>query len=208
MTVWDNIYKKHLRSGEGYGTISKDIYPLFIQFIRETNFIEKSALDIGFGTGKYLKLLQEAEFQVAGIDNSEMAVEMTKELLGRDADLRLANMYNYQIPKDRYDLVLSVSTLHHGTKEEVKDLIKNIYDSLLPSGKVFITLPDYTESWHAKSKDLKEISKGTYIHLTGPEKDLPHSLFSEAEIKSMFLSFKDVSMNSQSGRWFVMAIKD
>lgn len=207
MTVWDNIYKKHLKTGKGYGTISKDIYPAFVDFIEKNEFPVKNALDIGFGTGKYLKLLKDRSFKLAGIDNSETAALITNEILGNEADLRVADMYEYQIPKGKYDLVISISTLHHGTKEQVRDLVKQIHNALVPEGKVFITLPDYKDSWHAKSKDIKELSKGTYIHLSGPEKDLPHSLYTKREIEEMFSPFQDVKMTMQSGRWFIRGTK-
>jgi ubiquinone/menaquinone biosynthesis C-methylase UbiE len=55
MTIWDNIYKNYQKGGEAWATLSEEIHPLFKQFLSQSNFELKHVLDIGCGTGKYLK---------------------------------------------------------------------------------------------------------------------------------------------------------
>jgi 2-polyprenyl-3-methyl-5-hydroxy-6-metoxy-1,4-benzoquinol methylase len=204
-TIWDNIYKDYKKGGDAWATLAEDIDPLFIKFIDESAFEVKSAFDIGCGTGKYLKFLQAKGFNVEGIDSSETAVQMSKENLEESAVIELADMYDFDIPKDRYDLVLSISTLHHGKKEQIKGLIDKIYNSLATGGKIFITLPDFESSkkWNT-FKDHKEIAPGTYSPLSGPELGLPHSFFTEKEVRILFSKFKDVHLVlDKIGRWFI-----
>lgn len=58
MTIWDKIYKNYQKGGEAWATLSEEIHPLFKQFLSKSNFELKHVLDIGSGTGKYLKILQ------------------------------------------------------------------------------------------------------------------------------------------------------
>src|SRR3989344_5487524 len=102
MTIWDDIYKNYQKGGEAWATLSEEIHPLFKQFLSQSNFEFKHALDIGCGTGKYLK---SDGFITDGIDSSKSAVEMTKKILNDDSMIVRANMFEFEIPKNRYDLV-------------------------------------------------------------------------------------------------------
>jgi 2-polyprenyl-3-methyl-5-hydroxy-6-metoxy-1,4-benzoquinol methylase len=97
MTIWDNIYKNYLKGGEAWATLSEEIHPLFKQFLSQSNFELKNVLDIGCGTGKYLKILQACGFKTDGIDSSETAVEMTKKVLGDNPTILCVNMFEFEI---------------------------------------------------------------------------------------------------------------
>jgi SAM-dependent methyltransferase len=209
MTIWDQIYKNHQNGGNAWATLSEGIDPRFIDLIGKTNFKLKSTFDIGCGTGKYLEYLQSKNFRVAGIDSSKTAIEISKKRLGESADLVLADMYDFEMPKNKYDLILSVSTLHHGTKEQINKLVNQIYNSLATDGIIFITLPDIKFNKKSNTfKNDKEIAPGTYSPLSGPEKGLPHSFFSKQEIDSLFSSFGEIEINiDKIGRWFIIGTK-
>jgi len=209
MTIWDNIYKNYQKNGEAWATLSEEIHPLFKQFLNQSNFELKYILDIGCGNGKYLKILQSAGFKTDGIDSSETAIEMTKNILGENSTILCANMFEFDIPKNTYDLVISISTIHHGTKEQVQNLINRIYEAILPNGKIFITVPDFESSkkWNT-FKDHKEIAKWTFVPLSGPEKGLPHSFYTKKEVQKLFFRFKNIKFNlDKIGRWVIQASK-
>lgn len=209
MTVWNEIYNKYQSDGTKWATLEENVDPLFIQLLNDNDFKLKSALDIGCGTGKYLKILQDFGFRVSGVDNSETAVEMTLELLGNEADVVLADMYELVMPENNYDLILSISTLHHGTKGQIANLIDSIFQSLAAGGYIFITLPDYEYAkLHDLFKNQAVVEPGTFVPLTGPEKGLPHSFFGEKETRSLFSDFAGVKISLDNiGRWFVVAQK-
>lgn len=99
MTFWDNIYKNFQKSGEAWATLSEEIHPLFKQFLEQSNFKHKFVLDIGCGTGKYLKLLQTNGFKTDdGIDSSKTSVKMTKKTSGDDSTVLCVNMFEFKIP--------------------------------------------------------------------------------------------------------------
>ncbi|MFC1617847.1 class I SAM-dependent methyltransferase [Patescibacteria group bacterium] len=210
MADWDKIYQDFEQGGEAWATLSEDIDPIFSEFTKKTTFPKKSALDIGCGTGKYMKFLEMQGFTVAGIDSSPTAVKMTRELLGKNAKVEVADMFTYRIPKDRFDFIFSFATIHHGTKDKVKKLLEHIYEALLPGGKIFITVPDLDtalKNWDT-FEGQKEISPGTYIPLSGPEKDLPHSFYKKDEVKKLFTKYKNFKIVLDDiGRWMITGTK-
>ncbi len=203
MTIWDDIYKNKKKSGDAWVAPSDRFYPLFEKFLRQSNFEIKQALDIGCGVGRYLKILQSEGFKTDGIDSSETAVEMTKKLMGDDSTILCVDMFGFEIPKKKYDLIISILTIHHGTKKQVQDLIEKIYEAIAEHGKIFVTLPDLESSkkWD-NFKNNKEVADGTFIPLSGPEKGLPHSFYTEEEIRKLFSRFKNLilDMDDQGNR--------
>ncbi|MFA6391304.1 MAG: methyltransferase domain-containing protein [Patescibacteria group bacterium] len=209
MTIWNNIYSDYQKGGEAWASLKESLLPRFVTFVQNNEFNEKSAFDIGVGTGKYLAYLKNLGFAIAGIDSSEVAVEMTKKVLDSDTNVLCVNMYEYEIPENRYDFIFSISTIYHGTKKEVISLLDQIYYKIMPGGKIFITLPDTASSKNWKTfKESKETSPGTYIPQTGPEKGLPHSFFSAQEISNIFSKFSKVEFElGDKGKWCIMGQK-
>ena len=209
MTIWDTIYKNKTKNGNTWAAPSDRFQPLFQHFLKESNFEIKHALDIGCGIGKYLKILQSEGFKTDGVDSSETAVKMAEELLGGDSVVFCADMFEFEIPENKYDLVISILTIHHGNKEQIQNLIDKIHEALAKDGKIFITLPDFKSNEKCGAlKDYEKIAEGTYVPLTGPEKGLPHSFYTEAGIKNLFSEFKNLKLNlDDQGDWVVRAEK-
>ena len=118
-------------------------------------------------------------------------------------------MYEYDYPDATYDLILSVSTIHHGYKEQIQSVLGKIYASLAKGGKIFITLPDFTSSTSWQTfRDHTELGPGTYAPKTGPEAGLVHSFYTESEIQNLFSNFRNTQLDLDDiGRWFVIASK-
>ena len=208
-SIWDGIYKDYKEGGDAYATLGADMAPEFLKFIETIELSKKSALDIGFGTGRYMKVLRNRGFEVAGIDNSPTAHELATKTLGGSSGLEIANMYDYEIPANIYDLVYSLSTIHHGTKGQIKNLLDRIHKNLIPGGYIFITVPinSSANGWMS-FKDKTEVAPGTFTPNSGPEKGLPHSFYTKAEIKSLFTNYKTTLIAQDDfGRWIVIAQK-
>ena len=210
-TVWDKIYKKFLSDKKNYGCLSGEILPAFTEFVKNSNFPVRSAFDIGCGPGNYLEFLKTEGFKVAGIDSSETAVAMSKALLGESVDIKLSDMYEYDIPVGVYDLIYSILTLHHGTKHQVEGAVKGIFKGLISEGKIFITLPVYAskQDWQ-EGNEWEYIEDGVIMPNSGPEKGLVHSLFREQEVRDMFEDFSQlqISKNEKKIMWTITALKN
>jgi len=210
MTIWDKIYRNYKETGEEYATLKEGLIPEFLKFMQTNDFKTKQVLDIGCGNGKYLVFLKNLGFKTSGIDSSPTAVEMTKESLKDDSDIRCVDMYEYTTLAVKYDLIISIATIHHGRKQPIRDLIKRLHDPLLPGGRFFITLPDNEGSSHwTIMNNSEEIEPGTRVPLVGPEKGVLHSAFTRKEIKEMFSDFKNLELEllSDRGRWIVTGEK-
>ena len=209
MTVWDKIYKQHQADPKAWDELGKDLHPFFKAFIENTDFKTKNVLDIGCGTGHYLKYLQGLGFRVDGIDSSKTAVAETQKWLGDKSKILCEPMYEWPISQGQYDLILSIKTLHHGSKDQVGQLIGRIHSALLPKGWAFITLPDVSRPKNWKTfQDSDEIAPGTFVPKIGPEKGLPHSFFSKSEVEELFSSFKSLHLNlDEKHQWVIQARK-
>lgn len=210
MTIWDGIYQKYKKDGEEYATLQPGLISEFLAFIQKSDFKAKKVLDIGCGNGKYLAFLKSLCFSTDGIDSSPTAVAMTKEVLNDNSNIILADVYEYKLPKEQYDLVISIAAIHHGLKAQVRRAIKKIYPALLPGGSFFVTLPDNEGSTHwTMMADHEEVEPGTRVPLSGPEKGLPHSSFTRQEIQEMFSDFAkiDTKLLADRGRWIITGIK-
>ena len=209
-TVWDNIYNDFLEGGKAWASINDELHPEFLSLIENSTFPHKNALDIGCGTGKYLKYLLDAGFNVTGIDSSETAIKMTGELLHDQGSFIVADMYEYEYTVNTYDLIISHCTLHHGRKGKVISVLMQIYQALLPDGKTFISLPSNEGKKHwIMMGEHETLDDGTCIPLTGPEKGLPHSFYSRAEVEQLFASYRnrEISFNECDSRWIITAQK-
>lgn len=207
-TVWDQIYKDYQKGGPAWATLDGGLDPHFKDFIEKTNFTKKKAFDIGYGTGQYLQYLKRKSFLVAGIDSSPTAYKIAAKAVGKPG-LVVGNMYDYDFLQAEFDLILSISTIHHGTKTQIKALLDKIFKALAPGGYAYITLPihDSSNEWMT-FKDKDKLEPGTYAPNSGPEKGLPHSFYSKQAAEKLFDHYKGISIDSSKGRWLIAAQKD
>lgn len=209
MTQWEKIYRDYRRGGKAWATLAEEVSPWLIDLIASRTFHFKRALDIGCGEGKYVVYLEKQGFKVQAIDSSPTAVKMAKQRASVGALIELADMYDYDYPENTFDLVISISTLHHGHKNQVGQLIDKIHHSLVDGGVALITLPDLTKAKEWQTfKNHQDLGNGTYAPLAGPEKGLMHSFYSKKEVKALFSKYKSVSLHlDEIGRWYITAHK-
>ena len=207
-TVWDQIYKDYQKGGQAWATLEGGLEKHFKDFVERTDFSKKWAFDIGYGTGQYLQYLKLRGFKVFGIDSSPTAQEMAEKSLGQNLGLLCGDMYEHEFPANSYGLILSISTIHHGTKDKVKKVLERVYKGLVDGGYAYITLPinDSSNEWMT-FKDKDEIEPGTYAPNSGPEKGLPHSFYKRDEAENLFTNYKKVSIDTVNGRWHIVAQK-
>lgn len=201
MTVRDAIYQQYQKWGESYATLKGWLMPEYKEYIEKSDFQKKSVLDIGCGTGEYLVYLKNLGFSVSGKDSSPTAVIMTQAAIGNDWDITCDDMYTTDIQPNTFDLIISIRTIHHGSKKTIEELIHKIYSALCTEGKIFITLPNYEANNHRSAfADKKEIAPWTFVPLSWPEKWLPHSFFTQEEIHHIFSEFKNITCELD-GKW-------
>ena len=142
-----------------------------LKLINSFNFQQKTILDVGAGTGDFLKFCKEHNWEVTGIEPSEKARNIAdkKEVLLHE---KLEDISNKKF---------NVITLWH-VLEHVKDLesyIKTLYQLLEENGKLIIAVPNF------KSYDAN------YYKEFWAAFDVPRHLwhFSQKGIASIFSQF-------------------
>jgi SAM-dependent methyltransferase len=210
MTVWEKIYKNYQKGGPAWATLKDGLHPSFVEFMEQTDFERKNALDIGCGDGKYLLFLMEKGFKITGLDSSPTAISMAKKVVEQSGQLIVANMFDYPYQTNTYDLVISHAALHHGFKAQVVSLMKRIQGLLVENGKIFLSVPsdDCIKNWPSMLGH-ETLTDGTCIPVQGPEKGLPHSFFSRTEIDASFRGkYSNLSINiDEHGRWIITGQK-
>jgi ubiquinone/menaquinone biosynthesis C-methylase UbiE len=89
-------------------------------------------LDIGCGTGSHLKMYQDMNCRVYGLDTSAAMIKEARLKLGENADLRLSNSKQMPFSDDMFDLIICMTVLHemdHDIRlnilQEAKRILKN-----------------------------------------------------------------------------------
>ncbi len=97
-----------------------------------------SILDVGCGTGSHLELYQRYKCDLYGIDLSPSMLAIARERLGDTAQLDLGDASDMPYEDGRFDLVISMLSLHEmspGTRSGVLSEIKRV---LKPNGRILL----------------------------------------------------------------------
>jgi SAM-dependent methyltransferase len=118
-------------------------------------------IDIGSGTGMFLKTAREYGFDVEGLELSKKAATFGNATW--ELDIKQGNLHESVFPPDRYDVV----TLWH-VFEHLHDplvAIRQLYDMVKPGGMLVVAVPNFT-SIQAR------LFRARWFHL-----DVPRHLF-------------------------------
>ena len=146
---YDTVHVGHV----GGGIESKQVIASFLPDHTQ------SIIDFGIGTGLELVEIFKRfpDIEVTGLDISENMLTLLKERYP-DKNIRLCqeSYLDFDFGHNRYDVALSVMTLHHYTHETKTALYRRIYDCVKPNG-VYIE-GDYmlTESEHEDVQALED----------------------------------------------------
>jgi 2-polyprenyl-3-methyl-5-hydroxy-6-metoxy-1,4-benzoquinol methylase len=115
---------------------------------QQTGLSKGTLLDIGAGTGAFVKIMTDAGWQVTGLEPDETARKMAAQKFN----------FHFQLPQTLYQLnkeTFDAITLWH-VLEHVHDLhsyLQKFYEILKPNGKLIIAVPNYTSSDAATYKE-------------------------------------------------------
>jgi len=102
-------------------------------------------IEIGCAPGRWLVYFHEKyNYQISGIDNSEIGVRKTQENLKHhniDGKIYKTGLFDFY-PPEKYDVVLSLGFIEHF--EEVDRVIEKHLSLLKPSGKLVLGVPNFS----------------------------------------------------------------
>lgn len=98
-------------------------------------------LDVGAGIGAFLSVMKEKGWRVKGIEPDEVARANAKTLF----DLSLSQPSElYSLPTNSYDAITLWHVLEH--VHDLHNYVEQLKNLLLPNGKIFIAVPNYTSA--------------------------------------------------------------
>ncbi|KPK91011.1 MAG: hypothetical protein AMJ88_14915 [Anaerolineae bacterium SM23_ 63] len=179
---WDEIFKRE-------GRFFPEPFPRFnevVQIFKDHSCLE--ILDLGCGSGRHLVQFAKEGFKAIGLDISPTGLNLTQEWVdeeGLEVNLVLADMRKpLPFRAGSFTGVLSTQVIHHARIVGVRSAIQEIWRVLVSGGVAFVTV-----SGRKDEGEFEEIEPGTIVPLSGPEKGLPHHIFSEEALKEEFQNF-------------------
>jgi len=142
-----------------------------LQFIKTiTN--KKKLLDLGSGTGDFLKVAKDMGYKASGNDISDHAV---KQLKMNGIKTYPGIISNKTLPKKSFEIITAWDVIEH--LPNIQNAVKAISDALVPGGYFILTTPN------TNSIDAKILGKNWYGYKKIPE----HLLyFNEKSIEYIF----------------------
>jgi SAM-dependent methyltransferase len=181
--VWNEIFEQQ---GPVFTEPHGDM-PDIVQLLKDKG--AKTVLDLGSGSGRHVIYLARSGFSVFGLDSSPAGIEITRQWLadeGLSADLQLRSMTEPLPYEDSFfDAVISIQVIHHAKIATIRRIVGEIARVLKTGGLVFVTVPKLRNQGQA----FKEIEPHTFVPLDGPERGLPHHLFTPDELRELFAGF-------------------
>ena len=156
---WENRYKSGGNSGVGsYGIQSK----LKSEFL--TNFIKKhkikTLVEYGCGDGNNLKLTEilNPHLEITGVDVSETALNMCKQLMPKQTFIHLNNF-----SPSPTDLAVSLEVIFHLIEDEVFDEYMNGLTSIGAEWLIILS-PDVNDNNHPPHVKKRKFTSSPYLN--------------------------------------------
>ncbi|MBW9147795.1 class I SAM-dependent methyltransferase [Clostridium sp. CM028] len=93
----------------------KFVAPMYNEIINRIMLIKpKKLLDVGCGTGNVLmKLVENSNIELYGLDISEKMIDMAKKNLGNSADLKVSDSECMPWKNNTFDVIVCNASFHH-----------------------------------------------------------------------------------------------
>jgi SAM-dependent methyltransferase len=153
-----------------------------------------SALDIGVGGGRHVRLLCELGFDTCGVDISAEGLKQTEGLLARlgfTATLKPAAMTELPFESSSFDVVISYGVFNYGTAADMRQAIAEVHRVLKPGGRAFVVLRTTDDFRHGKGQALEPDTYLLTISETNEEGTVQHFV-SESAVSTAFAAFSNL----------------
>ena len=155
--------------------------------------------DMGCGLGRHSVYMAKEGLSVVATDISPRAVAATQQALsagGLEAHVACADMTSIPFPDERFDGVLSIDVLEHGTRSAMEQAAAEVLRVLRPGGLLLASFTPRSR-WIAQSECPQGMLEDNTLRCYGPEQTV-HHLVDEAEIRELLSGFLIDSIDEQA----------
>lgn len=128
----------------------------------------KKILDVGCGTGRLVRFLNQKGFETLGCDPSKEAVNFAKKINSKSIKKAPATKLPYKTSS--FDLVTSISVIEHLKQKEAEKFLNEAKRVLKPNGYIFIITPNFSSPFrYILGKRWFAYSDPTHINFFTPK---------------------------------------
>ncbi len=174
------IDAEHFKSNKNYvlHLIHSKAYEKATEFTRD-----KKVLDLGCNTGYGSHLIKNSCREIVGVDVSEKAIKIAKELYGNESiEFRVIDGKRLPFAENSFDVVVSFQVIEHIVEHE--SYLMEIKRVLAPEGKVIFTTPNRLIRLYPGMKPWNEFHVREYAPLE--LKELLDGFFRNTEIWGLY----------------------
>lgn len=193
---WERIYRER-------GDLQLQVLPKIkraAKVFKEKNY--EKVLDLGCGTGKHSIFLAKEGFSVYATDISQTGIDIakqkTKSIGLNNIHFKTHDMREIPYSANLFDAVLCIWTIYHGTLDEIKKTVGEIYRVLKSNGTVitdFLSVADVTYGLG------REIERNTFIGEKNQEEDVAHHYSTREELIQLFSEFRKLKIRAFSNSY-------
>lgn len=156
----------------------------------------KNLLDLGIGQGLNSIPLSNLGFNVTGVDYSKKCLEICKNNCDK-LNLIQSDIREFNIEKNKYDLIISRCVLHFLHKDDSFKIMKSMKENIKKNGLIYINVfstQDPRLSKNSTSKDF-EVLDNNILH--NKINDTYISFFTKEEILELFTDLKTIYISEE-----------
>lgn len=156
----------------------------------------KNVLDLGIGEGQNSIVLSELGYNVTGVDYSIKSLEICKS---NSFNIKLIqdDIRNFNIEKDKYNLIMSSYVLHFLHKNDVYNIIKNIKANIKQNGLIYISVFSINDPSLYRKENSNNFDKLDNNIFHKKSDDTYTSYFSKYEILEFFSDFTTILITDE-----------
>lgn len=140
----------------------------YIKTFLEENSLLK-ILDVGCGTGRLVKFLNQKGFKTRGCEPEIAALKIARRI-NSGKSIKKASATSLPYKANSFDLIISTSVIEHLTKKEIKAFLKEAKRVLKLRGYVFIITPNFSSPFrYIKKEKWFAFSDPTHINYFTPK---------------------------------------
>ena len=153
-----------------------------------------SVLEIGCGTGRDASEIAKHTNSYLGVDISEGMLEVAKQE-NPDLNFEVADIENFDIPKDT-DVIFAFASLIHLPKEELAKVLDKAHESLSEEGLIYLSMKGADHYQEVEKTD--QFGTRTYFH---------YSLEDLRQLVQKFEVLEERVVEFQSQHWVDLLIQ-